>query len=501
MTPGRHRSRISALRSPHARGGATLTEVLMSLLIMSIGIVSVIAIFPISLLRSIQANQLTNARLMRKNVAEELRLSFSETYTPAPGYNFRYDILNQSTLLTGTATSDVDQQIFRGYWEPGTLYYAGQVVMPTSRDITAGTRSNRWYQFLAPVGTTGVSGSVEPNWASGATINDPPTGGTPVAWTAVDSVPLIGGLPTQGMPFPPTGQTYDALNYVVDPLGWNVLSNDATNAFTVPADLLQNEFGYDVNDGIAGRLTLPTGARRLLRINGGAYTIGQGEFLAAHPDSWSVSVTDTPLSWVLAPPVPTPESVTLAAADLSNIDVNGASRIVLTSLSSPVAIVRPIIPGSVNVGTRTVSWNERLPAGFTPDGPARIEVKDRRFTWLATVNKDFSGHAKVTVAVFFKRSFSVADEHAYVATLASGALMSDQILVDFSTAGVPEPLIKEGNYLFDAINCQWYRMVNVDKGTTDATITVDRPIPFAQRTAVGDGRVILMRGIVELFEL
>jgi len=42
--------------------GVTLTEVLMSLMIMSIGISSVMVLFPISVLRSAQSTQLTNAR-------------------------------------------------------------------------------------------------------------------------------------------------------------------------------------------------------------------------------------------------------------------------------------------------------------------------------------------------------------------------------------------------------------------------------------------------------
>lgn len=49
------------------RSGVTLTEILMSMLIMSIGVVSLATLFPISVLRSIQATQLTNATLLRYN--------------------------------------------------------------------------------------------------------------------------------------------------------------------------------------------------------------------------------------------------------------------------------------------------------------------------------------------------------------------------------------------------------------------------------------------------
>ena len=47
--------------SQQNRRGVTLTEVLMSMLIMAIGVSFVAAVFPLSLLRSIQGAQLTGA--------------------------------------------------------------------------------------------------------------------------------------------------------------------------------------------------------------------------------------------------------------------------------------------------------------------------------------------------------------------------------------------------------------------------------------------------------
>lgn len=50
------------------RHGVTLVEVLMALMIMSIGVSSVAVLFPISVLRSIQATQLTNAAILKLNM-------------------------------------------------------------------------------------------------------------------------------------------------------------------------------------------------------------------------------------------------------------------------------------------------------------------------------------------------------------------------------------------------------------------------------------------------
>lgn len=66
--PRQHPQKRGASALPSApHSGATLTEVLISMMIMGIGIVSLATLFPISVLRSIQATQLTNATMLRYN--------------------------------------------------------------------------------------------------------------------------------------------------------------------------------------------------------------------------------------------------------------------------------------------------------------------------------------------------------------------------------------------------------------------------------------------------
>ena len=61
-------SQLNQLHIIKNRGGVTLVEVLMSLMIMSIGVASVAVLFPISVLRSIQATQMTNAAILKLNM-------------------------------------------------------------------------------------------------------------------------------------------------------------------------------------------------------------------------------------------------------------------------------------------------------------------------------------------------------------------------------------------------------------------------------------------------
>ena len=67
------------------RQASTLAEVLVSIMILSIGIISLATLFPISILRSIQATQLTNATILRFNAESQIDVSPSIVYDPVPG--------------------------------------------------------------------------------------------------------------------------------------------------------------------------------------------------------------------------------------------------------------------------------------------------------------------------------------------------------------------------------------------------------------------------------
>jgi type II secretory pathway pseudopilin PulG len=63
-------SRSGATQIYPSRSGATLIEVLMSLMIMGLGISSVFALFPMSVLRSVKATNLTNATLLSQSARD-----------------------------------------------------------------------------------------------------------------------------------------------------------------------------------------------------------------------------------------------------------------------------------------------------------------------------------------------------------------------------------------------------------------------------------------------
>jgi len=126
------------------RVGATLTEVLMALLIMSVGVVSVFSLFPISILSSIKANQLTNGKILADNAVDLVR--------------------TKPELVLGAK-----------FWEPNTSYMANEVVCPRPASGSLYPDNNLLFRSSG-----GTSGAVEPSWPASGTVND-----NGVTWTLV----------------------------------------------------------------------------------------------------------------------------------------------------------------------------------------------------------------------------------------------------------------------------------------------------------------------------
>jgi hypothetical protein len=86
--------------------GATLSEILISLMVMSIGVVSLATLFPISVLRSIQASQLTNATIHRLNVEQLIGLFPRMVHDPDGDGNIAEHELQYSAVPPGTDNPD-----------------------------------------------------------------------------------------------------------------------------------------------------------------------------------------------------------------------------------------------------------------------------------------------------------------------------------------------------------------------------------------------------------
>lgn len=520
----RHPGNTGGMPAPLAPRGTTLTEVLVSLLVMSIGVVTLATLFPISVLKSVQATQMTNATMLRYN-AESMLEVFPEMVNVAPN------------------------------WKEQTEYFVGNFVVDSPAD-------GRIFQCIEVVNArangSGLSGLGSPfsqpsSRAPGMPIDDPP-GSPNLRWELVDF----------------------KQSYVIDPLGVNIIGKD-----NPPAAMLHNWFG---NDG-AGNI-LPMGAR-LRRFNFGVNTTSGydllNEFEAARlvtlPDSWVDQVRGFPTingtrTGVVMPPeldlggIPFSEDVNLNGmldpgenvipnSPTPVIDYGiGSSRIRITDVTGESSVSRTITNIIFNGTAWEVYWTEDvngnnaldpgedangsgfldhniLPAGAI--GEVFIETRERRYSWMLTVRRAGIGTASVDVVVFFRRAFDLDEERIYSSIIGDGsnALISrvgpdgqpgaagidednngtvddlteldwpgtdDRTIQVTWPATAQKPFYKRGSYLFDVGNARWYQIMDYDDAS--ATLPANTVnLQVDQQIKYNGNRAMLMRSVIEVFPL
>ena len=433
-----------------SRAGATLTEVLMAILIMSIGIVSVCALFPVSILSSIRATQLTNARILRDNVNELVRA--------------------YPDLVAPPVLPDIGN--WRKEWEPYTLYDEGDYVIPI---LNKRALFPEPYFALRRV-VAGQTLSTEPDWLSTAFL-----------YTETQATSTPAEAVWRAHPIP---------HYVIDPHGY----------FRTNPGTPSKRFGYiDAAQGLGNTeellpLRTPSPAAGPLLEN----EINAIKYFTS-PDSWTVLLQEYPASVNGSTTVQFPASV-----DLTNLSTDPAyCRVIFTRPDSPEVAVRT--PAGGTYGSTLVVDNP-VPTEFT--GMARVETFSPRYTYFLTVqNRGADSPPRLTCAIVFNRRLTTDAEYAYAANFGNAkftsvsnvkndSLQEDQVYISWNT-GEPDPFLKVGAYLFDARAAVFYRIVAVKKSGITATITLNRPVEAKtyNNNANQTGLAIIMPGILHVYDI
>lgn len=378
---------IELVGSPQPRAGTSLTEVLMSLLIMSIGVVSVATLFPISAMRTLEANKQTNSTLARffseslVDVDPQLIHNPDGVFPPGGADATPYNSAS-STVPLGTPP-------------------AAAVIVPTFRGQNYLVDPIGWQGFNesgtapgSPIAVTAASAYVSPRDFFGnnqpATVNWP----LPHRYVGASLFPI---------PYPTTAAELiaarvQAATLATQPDNWKLVSEaqilSASPSPTPPyATPVITSLGLD-NDVDLSTITED------VNDNG---TLDPGE------DRNNNGVLDDVLPGVRA---------VIFDVDGTHSETRDLISVTVSPPSIAWATTSPL-PTRFNVSPST---------GASPNlGKVRIEQRDLVYTWMLTVRKRPSGPASVDVVVFFKRNFDPAREQVFSCEFRKWKLRRDAV--------------------------------------------------------------------------
>jgi len=404
------------LHAPAWPAGVTLTEVLMSLMIMSIGISSVMVLFPISVLRSTQSTQLTNAAILKYNAEAQIRQNQRLVFDPDGNYDLSMTVpLRQKALADHFLSSGMRNYIVDPFG------YHGLFGMDSTGDGTVDANDD-----LVARGF-GNDGSA-PGFLNAA--------GARVILRRYD-----GGILSKF--FGVSGDTVASAGLTADQLA---------SLQYLSAKLSR------LGDGRT--IQLDSSAVELLytSVNNVSYPVGVKLVDSVLPDD----LVAIPTSATTRPGglIPDPE---IAEITLFSVDGRFSQTFPLTSIDA--ANLKCFWSEYDDAGN-VVDYNGNgfndirgLPAEFLSTVGRVIlrTVRTSDFSWLLTVRRSSDGQARgVDVVIRYHTGIKPLDERIFPATFQSGLAI---VGVNDAADGT-EPVLKRGAYVFDALNARWYRITN-----------------------------------------
>ena len=400
-----------------SRRGSTLSEVLISVLVLGIGVTSVATLFPLSVLRALRANQFTQATVLRYNAEASIgALDLANKYQ-----FFGPDNRPGQTKVDDNTVNGIDAS----GTHPGPNGIAGdgddyfiwdydELFSPGSDDV---------YRILIdPIGFYRM-GDMRGNWnRSVGNTADPNFPGQPLLRR------VGGGHPGNNGNSPYFNFTLAEANALA------TLQDQFTTLFDAEV-ASSNTIGKPAR---INRITLPT------RVDGGT-----GDELAAIVQSGgTVNVT---------------------------VFANGAGfvRQLLAEDSNGNALLDPGEDVNGNgtleeTQTRTLFFDPPLPAAVGVGNVERVIVQSlsEDFTWMISARLESRDlEVDMDVVVFHKRRFEDDDERVFdciVKDTDPGAdRIYDQVVVDYSSGAGNRPFAKAGDWMLDVENNYWYRVQSI----------------------------------------
>jgi hypothetical protein len=474
---------FSANPNSIAASGVTLTEVLMSLMIMSIGISAVAVLFPISVLRSVQASQLTNAAILKYNAEALLRVHNQFVFDP----NGDGD-LNEHIAARVERRYIIDPM---GYFQIASAGNAFEATVSVPSMFATDPRTPS-----LPSNGVGIRGAAE--WFGNVDT---------------DSDGLAEGYGDQngrfGLPRFDAGVRFST--------GWNPASSDP--AYPKALAQLASTIAK-LGDG--WETQLDTVSEQLVLANGSMTTSASSSSLVV-----GVKVADdVDLSGI-------PDSLNLVAVNSGGSRIAAdpeLARMIVFSVDGRSSVTVPVI--YVDQGQHRIIWTEdyNLDGNFTPASedlnsngspdqramspqlldrstltfkPGRVLIQTARtndFSWLLTVRRGSDGQARgIDVVVLHNKSTTADDERLYTAAFTKGSY-SVSVLADggkFANSDSAQPALRRGGYVLDIQNARWYRVRGYATTSTGWQLDLESPVI----DTATPGKAMFLPGVIDVFPM
>lgn len=426
-------------RSP--RGGSTLTEVLIAMIVLGVGAVSVMTLFPVAASRAIKANQITQSTILRYHAetavgAADLayvELFFGPNRRPGDGTN--------GPIIWAPGPDGQHDPAPR---PPGTddfplfdlsFFRPQRFTLDDFRNLTAGGPVVDDFELILidPLGFYRMGGDT-----------------TPIP----ESARLFGSFEQEVFNFP------DGEPIVLPRVTGGHRGNNTNSAISHRLDDVQAR----------ALVTLPDQFSTLFD----AEVENNGIDNVVLSSRVEANIMDEIASFIDGP------NGSFVSVTLFDIDGNIHTRSVYGGPTPPAPQTPPPSPSS----GRTVGFNpplETFPGSGIPIQVERavIQQQNSDFTWvisarMTNTGPTSAGPVEMDVAVFFKRAYSDADERLYHTEVLDSSsptggggggieTIYNKIRVHFAAGR--KPSAKEGRYLFDTQNNRWYRIMEITRET------------------------------------
>ncbi|QDT45112.1 hypothetical protein Pan241w_52300 [Gimesia alba] len=447
--------KLSLISTPHlinqrpGRAGSTLMEVLMSILIMSVGVISLASLFPVSILNGVQATNLTNGTILRYN-AEALIDSFPGPLVHDPDADGNY-LEHRS----------------QGFYIVDPLgYYAAEDdnnTAATTLKIRFGNDGNGNRNPQVPRYDAGFY-SVALAQALAATP-------TPTQAEAIATAKAV--------------SRQNAFRYFSSQDSWTRLYDvipvfDTTIPTPTPTSVMVDLSSSNID--LVGLKSIIDGAA-----NGGRLVLfdSTGKQAQVRPlTSGNINDVTGVISWTNPLPAnPLYEQISRVLIEIQDPRYS----YFLTVRHEPNQVA------SVDV---VVFFRRNL----SPEFEALHDVEDFVEEWLPGPD------GKPGVAGVNDDGINGTDDYGEFGALGSDDYKRTSFRLYFN-ANYTNPLLKKGGYIFDHQNARWYRIQNFEKSTNDdyADIVLEQPIlESITRPSPRGGHlegVIVMPNVVQVYSL